>query len=342
MHTRAVLLINLGSPDSFQKDDVRNYLDEFLMDERVIDIPRFWRNILVRGIIIPFRTAKSAAKYKTIWTDHGSPLILISRQVQQKLAKTLQLPVELCMRYAKPSPAYVLDKLQKENPDLKEIILVPLYPHYAMSSYETAAEYVKQTIKNGKYPFQLKVVPPFYDYPGYIDSLANSIRPFLHQDFDHVLFSYHGIPERHIRKTDCTKSHCFSGSECCFLPSDAHRVCYLHQVKVTTLRVAEKLGLSKDRFSLSFQSRLGLDAWLKPYTSVQLKKFPEQGIKKLLVVSPAFLCDCLETLEEIHKEGYEIFMKAGGQKYSVVPCLNDRDEWIHALARLINHFMISA
>lgn len=335
MATQAVLLANLGSPDSYQVKDVRTYLDEFLMDERVIDIPRFWRNVLVRGIIIPFRAPKSAAKYKTIWTDKGSPLIYISRQVQNKLAAAMRIPVELCMRYANPTPAYSLDKLRDENPDLKEVVLVPLYPHYAMSSYETAVEHVKHAYKSGKYTFELKVVPPFYDQPEYIDSLVNSIKPYLDKDFDLLLFSYHGVPKRHILKTDCTKSHCFSSDKCCEIPSDAHAVCYRHQVKVTTKLVAEKLNLPADKYSFSFQSRLGTDAWLQPYTAEQLKKFPQQGIKKLIVVCPAFVSDCLETLEEIQEEGQEDFMKAGGQAYSVVPCLNEREDWIKTLVMLV-------
>lgn len=335
MATRAVLLANLGSPDSTQVKDVRSYLDEFLMDERVIDIPRFWRNVLVRGIIIPFRAPKSAAKYKTIWTENGSPLIYISRQVQKKLADVLLLPVELCMRYANPTPARALGKLRSENPDLKEVVLVPLYPHYAMSSYETAVEHVKQAYAKGNYPFQLRVVPPFYDHPEYIDSLVNSMKPFLEKEFDHVLFSYHGIPKRHILKTDCTKSHCFSSENCCSTASAAHAVCYRHQVKVTTDLVAERLELPKEKFSLSFQSRLGTDAWLQPYTAAQLKNFPKQGIKKLVVVCPAFVSDCLETLEEIMEEGKEDFLKAGGEEFTVIPCLNEREDWIQTLTTLV-------
>jgi protoporphyrin/coproporphyrin ferrochelatase len=335
MATRAVLLANLGSPDSTQVKDVRNYLDEFLMDERVIDIPRFWRNVLVRGIIIPFRAPKSAAKYKTIWTENGSPLIYISRQVQKKLADALHLPVELCMRYANPTPALALDRLRNENPDLKEVVLVPLYPHYAMSSYETAVEHVKSVYAKGNYPFALRVVPPFYNHPEYIDSLVNSMKPFLDKEFDHLLFSYHGIPKRHILKTDCTKSHCFSSENCCNIPSAAHEVCYRHQVKVTTDRVAERLELPKEKFSLSFQSRLGTDAWLQPYTAAQLKNFPKQGIKKLVVVCPAFVSDCLETLEEIMEEGKEDFLKAGGEAYTVIPCLNEREDWIQTLSTLV-------
>jgi ferrochelatase len=339
MATRGILLANLGSPDSYQVKDVRTYLAEFLMDERVIDLPYISRLLLVRGIIVPFRAPKSAAKYKTIWTENGSPLIHISRQVQQKLKNATQLPVELCMRYANPTPAFALDTLARENPDLKEVVLVPLYPHYAMSSYETAVEHVKETHRQGTYPFQLKVVPPFFNHPQYINSLANSIRPHLDQEFDHLLFSYHGIPKRHVLKTDCTKSHCFSTDTCCAVASKAHDVCYRHQIIRTTQQVAEKLGLPKEKFSFSFQSRLGTDAWLLPYTVERLKNFPEEGIKKLLVVCPAFVSDCLETLEEIQLEGRDDFMKAGGERYSVIPCLNDRDDWIQTLVTLVNtHF----
>jgi len=336
MATKAILLANLGSPDSTQVKDVRTYLNEFLMDERVIDIPYILRAVLVRGIIVPFRAPKSAEKYKTIWTDNGSPLIYISRQVQKKLAEAIQLPVELCMRYANPTPTLALDKLRDENADLKEVVLVPLYPHYAMSSYETAVEHVKQIHEKGNYPFDLKVVPPFYNDPAYIQSLVNSIKPFLIKDFDHLLFSYHGIPQRHVIKTDCTKSHCFSSENCCSIPSEAHTVCYRHQVKVTTDLVAEKLALPNDKFSFSFQSRLGADAWLKPYSAELFKKFPKQGIKKLVVVCPAFVSDCLETLEEIQEEGREDFMKAGGEEYTVIPCLNEREDWIQTLVHLIN------
>ena len=331
----AVLLANLGSPDSYEVPDVRSYLREFLMDERVIDIPNPWRSILVKGLIVPFRAPKSAAKYKTIWTNNGSPLIHISRLVQAKLQDVLQLPVELCMRYANPTPAEALDRLHLQNPSLEEVILVPLYPHYAMSSYETAVEQVKRVHEQDKYSFQLRVVPPFYNDPGYIQALANSINPFLNNPFDHILFSYHGIPERHVRKTDVTKTHCLLQNDCCKIASEAHRTCYRHQVKATTQLTAQALGLSKEKYSVSFQSRLGADAWLKPFTAEHLVEFPKRGIKKLLIACPAFVSDCLETLEEIEVEGREIFLKNGGEEFTVMPCLNERDEWIEALAELV-------
>lgn len=331
----AVLLANLGSPDSYEVPDVRNYLREFLMDERVIDISNPWRSILVKGLIVPFRAPKSAAKYKTIWTNNGSPLIHISRQVQSKLQDVLQIPVELCMRYANPTPAYALDRLHLENPSLEEVILVPLYPHYAMSSYETAVEQVKVIHQQGNYSFKLKIVPPFYNDRGYIQALANNIKPYLKNPFDHILFSYHGIPERHVKKTDVTKSHCMLHADCCNVASEAHRTCYRHQVNMTTQLTADMLGLPKENYSVSYQSRLGADAWLKPFTAEQLVEFPKRGIKNLLIVCPAFVSDCLETLEEIEVEGRETFLKNGGERFELIPCLNDGAEWIEALAALV-------
>lgn len=335
MATRAVLLANLGSPDSFQVKDLKKYLGEFLMDERVIDIPYLLRVLLVKGIIVPFRSPKSAAKYKTIWTENGSPLIHISKQVQERLQVEVQIPVALCMRYGNPTPEAAFTKLVQENPDLKEVVLVPLYPHYAMSSYETAVVQVKKIYEQKNYSFALKVVPPFYNHPCYIQSLAGSIKPFLEKAFDHILFSYHGVPERHVKKTDSTKSHCLIKDDCCNVSSEIHKTCYRHQVHETTRLVAEVLGLPKEKFSTSFQSRLGADAWLRPYTAEQLSQFPKRGIKKILVVSPAFVSDCLETLEEIQMEGKVTFIQSGGEEYTVIPCLNDRKEWIETLATLV-------
>ena len=286
MAKNAILLANLGSPDSYQVKDVRRYLDEFLMDERVIDIPSFVRTILVKGIIVPFRSPKSAAKYKSIWTDNGSPLIHISKNVQQALRALAGIPVGLCMRYGNPTPEAALKKLNEENPDLESVTLIPLYPHYAMSSYETAVIHVVRTHQRMGCKFELKVVPPYYQHPEYVKVLAESIRPHLSEPFDHLLFSYHGIPERHVKKSDVTKTHCLCVSGCCENPSEAHAICYRHQVSVTTQLTAQLLGLAPDKYSFSFQSRLGADAWLKPYTAAQFEAFPKQGIKKLIVVCP--------------------------------------------------------
>jgi len=338
MSSKAILLANLGSPDSYEVRDVRKYLNEFLMDGRVIDIPYLLRLLLVRGIIVPFRAPKSAAKYKSVWTDKGSPLIHISKKVKEKLGQVTQIPVEFCMRYGNPTPSEALNNLHEKNPDLKEIILIPLYPHYAMSSYETAVEHIKRFHKRGNYPSGLTIVSPFYNYPDYVEAMAQGIHPFLEKEFDHILFSYHGVPKRHIHKTDYTGTHCLIKENCCSVASEVHKVCYRHQVLETTKLVAEKLSLQKDQYSFSFQSRLGSDAWLQPYTAQRLKALPAEGIKKLLVVCPAFVSDCLETLEEINMEGRNDFLNSGGDEFTMIPCLNDEDFWINSLDRLANSY----
>ncbi|WP_026475350.1 ferrochelatase [Alkaliflexus imshenetskii] len=335
MSKKVILLTNLGSPDSTAVKDVRKYLNEFLMDERVIDLPYLGRMLLVKGIIVPFRAPRSAAKYKTIWTEEGSPLIVITNDLAVKVAHKTGLPVYICMRYANPTPKAAFQRIALEHPDVTEVILVPLYPHYAMSSYETAVEHVLSTHKRGGYGFQLKVVPPYFNDERYIKALAESIRPFLNSDFDHLLFSYHGVPERHIFKADVTGNHCLKTHNCCETASPAHKKCYRHQVKETTRLVANLVGLSEQRYSISFQSRLGTDQWLGPSTANVLAQLPKDGVKKLVVVCPAFVSDCLETLEEIHEEGRETFIKAGGASYTVIPCLNTNDEWVDAIDDLI-------
>jgi ferrochelatase len=332
---RAVVLMNLGSPGSTEVRDVKRYLNEFLMDERVIDKPWLLRALLVKGIIVPFRAPKSAAAYRSIWTEQGSPLIVISEQLRHALQKELDEPVVLAMRYGSPSPKDAYDELLQNNPNLKEVILVPLYPHYAMSSYETAVEYAKEQHKKGYYPFTLTIVSPFYNNTDYLTALAESIRPCLDGDFDQVLFSYHGIPERHIHKGDVTGSHCLKVADCCETPSEAHNYCYRHQCLATTRLVTKRLGIPETKWGLSFQSRLGRDPWLQPYTAMRLAELPKEGVKKLLVVCPAFVSDCLETLEEIAEEGKDIFFHAGGERFEMIPCLNVHPLWVGTLAKWI-------
>lgn len=330
----AILLVNLGSPDSPETADVRSYLNEFLMDERVIDIPRFWRTLLVKGIITPFRAPKSAAKYRRIWTKEGAPLIAITEKLTKLVANKSGVPTYFCMRYANPSPAAVLQQIAREHQDLEALIMLPLYPHYAMSSYETAVEHVKAAFQSGGYRFKLLTVPPFYNHPAYLHALAESIRPFVSQPFDHILFTYHGVPVRHILKSDITGCHCMKVNNCCEVPSPAHQVCYRHQVKVTTDRIAEMLSIPKENYSFSFQSRLGSDKWLQPYTAERFKNLPKEGVKKLIVVSPAFVADCLETIEELDDEGKEIFESNGGEHFVRIPCLNVNELWVDTIVQL--------
>jgi len=329
---RAIVLMNLGSPNSTSVGDVRTYLNEFLMDKRVIDIPYLMRLLLVRGIIVPFRAPKSAAAYRSIWTDEGSPLIVLTIQLQKQLQQMIGDPVEIAMRYGNPSPADAFDSLQKQVQGLEEVILVPMYPHYAMSSYETAVVYAQEIHKKKNYPFKLTIIEPYYNDASYINALAESMRPYLQQEYDHILFSYHGVPERHIYKGDITKEHCLKTPNCCEVNSAAHSQCYRHQCLTTTKLVADKLSIASNKYSHSFQSRLGRDEWLKPYTAVRLEEMPKEGIKKLLVACPAFVSDCLETLEEIAAEGKEIFLHAGGEDFVMIPCLNTHPAWIKTIA----------
>lgn len=328
---RGVVLMNLGSPDSTSVGDVRRYLNEFLMDKRVIDIPYLSRLLLVRGIIVPFRAPKSAVAYRSIWTPEGSPLIVITRQLAQALEKQAGLPVEMAMRYGNPSVKTAFDSLVKRVEGLEEVIAIPMYPHYAMSSYETAVEDARETHRKQQYGFSLRFIEPFYNDPAYLEALAESIRPSLDQEYDHVLFSYHGVPERHLVRTDPTGCHCLKNEDCCNTDSIAHKTCYRHQCYVTTKRVVDILGIQENKYSVSFQSRLGRDPWLKPYTDHRLRDMPAEGIKKLLVLCPAFVSDCLETLEEIAEQGRETFLHAGGESYQMIPCLNVHPKWVEAL-----------
>jgi ferrochelatase len=223
----------------------------------------------------------------------------------------------------------------KQDPGLEEVVLVPLYPHYAMSSYETAVEYMKEVHKKNKYRFQLKTIKPYYNEPAYIHALAETMRPYLQKEFDHFLFSYHGVPERHIIKGDVTGQHCLRSENCCETDSPAHQKCYRHQCRVTTRLVAQKLNLPTDKYSISFQSRLGRSEWLKPYTAIRLEQLPSEGKKKILVACPAFVSDCLETLEEIAEQGKEIFLHNGGESFTMIPCLNDNIIWAKTIVEWI-------
>ena len=323
--------MNLGSPDSTEVKDVKRYLDEFLMDARVIDSPYLLRALLVKGIIVPNRASKSAEAYKTIWTKEGSPLVVLTRRLQQALQQQVKAPVVIAMRYGNPSPTDAIEELLQKEPALEQVILVPLYPHYAMSSYETAVEYFMEAVHRKKYRFTVKIIPPFYKEPAYIDALSASIAPYLQQEYDHILFSYHGVPGRHIRKSDTTGSHCLASAGCCDTPSPAHATCYRHQAFTTTRLVTEQLNIPAGKHSISFQSRLG-KGWLEPFTDIRLEQMPAEGIKKLLILCPAFVSDCLETLEEIADRGKESFLKAGGESYTMIPCMNTHPLWVKALA----------
>ncbi len=330
--------MNLGSPDSTAVKDVRKYLNEFLMDGKVIDVPYLLRLILVRGIIVPFRAPKSAEAYRTIWWKEGSPLIELTRQLKEAVQLQMDIPVTMAMRYGNPTPKAAYDELLKKADGLDEVILFPLYPHFAMSSYETAVEHMKTEHAKGNYNFKLTTIKPYYNQPDYINAMIENIRPHLENEYDHILFSYHGVPQRHIRKSDTTGCHCLQVNNCCETDSPAHSTCYRHQCFTTTRLITSQLNIPAEKYSIAFQSRLG-KGWLEPFTDIRLEEMPKEGIKKLLVICPAFVSDCLETLEEIAERGKESFLEAGGESYDMIPCLNVHPLWVASIAKWVNEYV---
>jgi ferrochelatase len=339
--SKGILLVNLGSPDSTNVADVRRYLNEFLMDPRVIDSPWLLRRFIV-GMILIKRPAESAHAYEKIWLPEGSPLIVTSRNVQKKLAARMNVPVELAMRYQNPSIESALRNLRAQN--VRELLVIPLFPHYAMASYESAVERVKVLAKKIVPEMKLEIQPPFFDSPDFISALVTSAKSFLEKDYDHLLFSFHGIPERHLRKTDPTHCHCLQKENCCEVPDGGsppgpHATCYRAQCFKTVAAFVRAANIPAEKFSVSFQSRLGKEPWLKPYTDLELAELPKRGVKKLLVMCPAFVADCLETLEEIAMRGRETFLAADGKEFAQIPCLNEEPQWIDALEKMARKFL---
>ncbi|MDC0389205.1 ferrochelatase [Flavobacteriaceae bacterium] len=337
---KGVLLVNLGSPDSPEKKDVKKYLRQFLMDERVIDEPLWLRTLLVKGIILNTRPRKSAKAYKKIWWDEGSPLIVLSNRLLKKVNNLTSVNVSLAMRYGNPSIFDGIKELSEKG--ITEILLIPLYPQHAMASTETILVLAEKIRKENFSHIEFTNLPAFYNHPDYIRVLSNSIQDHLKgKEWDHLLFSYHGIPERHIRKTDITNSHCKIDGKCCNNPSPAHEFCYRHHCYETTKKVAKYLELKDGSYSSSFQSRLAGQPWLKPYTDKVVENFANNGTKKMAIVTPAFVSDCLETLEEIGMEAKDDFIEKGGEQFHVIPCLNDNDSWVKVLSRWIDEWAVS-
>jgi ferrochelatase len=337
---KGVLLVNLGSPDSPNPKDVKKYLGEFLMDERVVDLPKLFRTILVKGIILNTRPKQSAKAYKKIWWDEGSPLIVLSERLRGKISENVSVPIGLAMRYGKMSIKKGLQELVDQGID--DIFIIPLYPQFAMATTETILVLAEELRKEFFPKVSFTSLPAFYNHPDYVRVLSESISDGLKgKNWEHLLFSYHGVPERHIRKSDVTKSHCKINGECCVTASKAHEYCYRHQCYQTTRLVAEYLELKEGTYSTSFQSRLGVDPWLQPYTDRTVANFAKSGIKELAIVTPAFVSDCLETLEEIGMEAAEDFEEKGGEQLHVIPCINDRKEWISVMSRWIDEWALA-
>jgi ferrochelatase len=332
MTNHAVLLANLGSPDNPDVPSVRRYLDQFLMDPYVIQLPWLLRRLIVSLFVLPTRPKRSAEAYRSIWTDRGSPLIALSRDLLDAVTAKTRVPVALGMRYGNPSIESALLELATD-PKVGEIFYIPLYPHYADSTVTTSVKEAERVIARHNLAIRLRVIAPFYNHPDYVDALVASAAETLShvKDYDHVLFSYHGLPELHITKADPTGSHCMKVPDCCSLPSPAHATCYRHQVMETTRLFVQLTGLPEDRYSVTFQSRLGRAKWLEPATEDTLKALAGKGVKRVLVLCPAFITDCLETLEEIEIQGDEVFKAAGGDSLTLLPCLNNHPAWVNTL-----------
>ncbi|MFT3780793.1 MAG: ferrochelatase [Nibricoccus sp.] len=335
MPKRAVLLVNLGSPASTSVSDVRSYLREFLGDERVLDLPAFFRWLLLEGIILRTRPKKSAHAYESIWTKDGSPLLVTSYSVQKKLSAELgnDIPVYLAMRYGEPSIASEITKMIGDG--IEEVFLLPQYPHYAMSSWETVVVKVYEEAARQSAKFKIEMIQPFYQDEDYIEALYTVAQPYLAQPHDYVLFSFHGIPVRHLRKADSSKAHCTIVGNCCDIDSPVQSTCYRAQCYRTTRAFAKRAALDTTKHSVSFQSRLAGEPWLTPYTDGELKRLPTAGVKRLLVMTPAFVADCLETIEEISVEGKETYLHAGGETFTQIPCLNDHPAYISFLGQRV-------
>ncbi len=333
----AVLLLNLGSPRSYSVKDVRSYLNEFLSDERVLDGPYWFRKLILHACILPFRPKRSAEAYKSVWTKDGSPLLCTSYKQRDLLQAELDCPVAVAMRYGSPSIPDVIQELRDKG--VSHLFVMPLYPQYAMSSYETVLVKTMDCIEAYAPDMQVKVLQPFYEDPDYIEALCASAKPYLSEGFDHLLFTFHGLPKRHLGITDCSKAHCLKRKNCCKLDNPAHATCYRHQCFKVVELFTNKLGLDPKTYSVSFQSRLLRDPWLDPFTDHTVTRLAKEGTKRLLVISPSFVADCLETLEEIAIAAKENFLEHGGESLQLIPCLNEHPLFIRFLKKQVQPWL---
>ncbi|MDB5013725.1 MAG: ferrochelatase [Daejeonella sp.] len=338
MSKKGILIVNLGTPDSPSTADVRKYLNEFLMDGRVIDVNPVWRNVLVKGIITPFRSSKSAKLYKEIWSaETGSPLLHYSKLqvklLQEKLGSGYQ--VELAMRYQSPSIDSALDRLKAAQVD--SIKVVPMFPHYASASTGSVIDKVMELVSKWQTIPPISFINSFHNNAGMIDTFADNALKYQPETFDHILFSFHGLPERHLIKGDDSKKHCLKAKDCCLTLTDDNKFCYSAQCHDTARLIAEKLSIPKEKYTVCFQSRLGRDPWVKPYTIDKVEEQAKSGAKRLLVFCPAFVADCLETVYEVTVEYGDEFKKLGGVDVQLVESLNDHPTWIEALANLVKN-----
>jgi ferrochelatase len=330
-----LLLVNLGTPASPRPRDVRPYLREFLMDPRVIDVPAWKRWPLVNLIIAPTRARPSGEAYGKIWTERGSPLLLHGLDLTAKVRRRLsaEAVVELGMRYGEPSIRRALDRLAAAGAD--RLVVFPLYPQYSSAATGSSLESIYRWAAPRWNAPSIHVVPPFYDHPAFVGACADLARPYVERaEVERVYFSFHGLPERQIRKSDETGAHCLERDDCCAAIVSANRHCYRAQCHATARAIAARLGLTAERFTVCFQSRLGRDPWIRPYTDEVLAAEGRAGRRTAVVLSPAFVADCLETLEELGIRGVETWRANGGRNLDVVPCLNAADAWADAVVTI--------
>ncbi len=337
----AVLLLNLGTPKNSSQPEVRRYLREFLSDKRVIDLPAPLRYLLVNAFIVPLRSPVSARAYKKIWTDQGSPLLVNNHRLAQKLALALgeEYSVSLAMRYGQPNIPEVISKLLSQN--LKKLIVLPLFPQYSSAATGSALEQTLTCLKQIQYIPSFSVVDSFYDHPLFIQAWRQVVTEYLSkmEAPDMWLFSYHGLPVRQFNQLNCDINACMTNGTCLPIANDFSS-CYRHQCYKTTQLLAQSLGLNPEQYHVCFQSRLGKTPWITPYTDLLLPKLSQQGVKRLAVVCPSFVCDCLETLEEIGIRARQQWLKLGGTELTLIPCLNDHPAWIQALTQLVTTYTI--
>lgn len=332
MRKKGILLINLGTPDRPDPKSVYCYLKQFLNDPRVIDLPNIIRWVLTNLIIVPFRYKKSAEAYQQIWTDEGSPLLTHSIQLKDALARQLGVDyqVELGMRYGNPNLPSIIDKIKT----CEQLFVIPLFPQYSSAATGSAIENLLSLLSKQWNLPELYIKKDFYDHPGFIAAYTDVIKKTIYKkNIDHIVFSYHGLPERHITKSDC---HAICGhTDACPKIDTANAYCYRAQCYRTSVLLAESLQLRQDQYTVAFQSRLGRTPWIKPYTDLILPTLYQKGIKNLALVCPSFVADCLETLEEINIRARADWLALGGSEFIFVPCINDHPVWVSALADMI-------
>jgi ferrochelatase len=330
-----LLLVNLGTPDSPTPKDVRPYLREFLMDPRVIDVPAFQRWLIVNLAILPFRPRQSAEAYAQIWTDRGSPLLYHGRDLQQKVQHRMGdgVVVELAMRYGRPSIETALERFAAEG--IRRIVVFPLFPQYSSAANGSAQQKVMEAAAVRTNVPDLLFVPPFYDHPAFIDAFAEAVAPVVEAESpERVYFSFHGLPERQVLKSDDTGQHCLRSDDCCASVGPNNSNCYRAQCFTTARLLGERLGLPEERRVVCFQSRLGRTPWIRPYTDEVLAEDARAGVKRGVILSPAFVADCLETIEELGMRGVETWKENGGESLALAPCVNADDRWADAVVRI--------